>query len=157
MVKGSIQSVIDKAPKVILDRNDLQLLSKAEKRSSSSEEKALLQLIIREISRSNGLTTQELENLCTPLGYQPFNGKFEVKDGTFSIYPGFICSYFVGYTGPVIYGRWNDGFYQGQCCNGFFVGGLICGRQGFYMSARLLLWFSDFKGWCCVGFYGLRE
>jgi len=157
IVQGSKQSRIDKASKLILDRSDLQLLSKAEKRSSTLEEKALLQLIIREISKSNGLTMQELENLCKPLGYQPFNGKFEVGSGTFLVYPGFICAFFIGYIGPVIYGRWIDGFYQDQWCNGFFIGGLICGRQGLYMDARMWFWFSHFTGWCCVGFYGSRE
>jgi hypothetical protein len=142
---------------LIFEKKDLQTLSRAKVFCSNIEEKALLQTIIEQISARGIITKQDILEICAATGWKLFNGKFEVTDGTFLLFPGLVLSSFIGYIGPVVYGSWYQGGYLDHLCNGFFIGGFAWGRQGFEMSGRLPIWYSDFQGRCCIGFYKVIE
>jgi hypothetical protein len=157
LVQGISQSKQENDSTLILEKKDLRTLLRAKVLCQNNEEKAFLQTIIDQISAQGVITQQNILELCGTTGWKLLNSKFEVNDGVFLLYPGLVPSFFIGYIGPVVYGRWIDGTYLEQYCNGFFIGGIVWGRQGFYYDARLPIWFSNFQGRCCVGFYKVVE
>ena len=157
LVQGIAQSKPENDSILILEKKDLRTLSRAKVICPNIEEKALIQTIIDQISAQGAITQQNILELSATTGWKLLNSKFEVNDGVFLLYPGLVPSFFIGYIGPVAYGRWIDGTYLEQNCNGFFIGGIVWGQQGFYYDARLPIWFSNFQGRCCVGFYKIVE
>ncbi|MCX6667023.1 MAG: hypothetical protein NTV74_02110 [Euryarchaeota archaeon] len=152
--QGISQSKLENDSTLILEKKDLGILVRAKLLCPNIEEKALIQTIINQIYARGAITQQNISDICATTGWKLLNSEFEVDDSTFLLFPGLVPSLFIGYMGPVAYGRWIDGIYLEQWCNGFFIGGIIVwGRQGFHQEGRLPIWGSNLQGQCRVGFY----